>query len=185
MTSVDPHQFLYGLITSYRGCPQVSLRTNNMWPWPSTNFYMDVIMKSMDVYQFLYFVWAYNMRPWTSTCVYIDVKHDNRGRPSVSILTLNYNHGRLPFPGDCKRDHLWLLRFDSYPHCCNVKPVKYPPPPTTVKCYWPFQGGASVVVHFTYLVACWWRVIIYLSVVFFIIVCYVRSIIFVMNHGRT
>ena len=69
------------------GPPPASIWAYNILPRMSTSFikdeqhvtvaqHMDVIMKSVDVYQFLYFVWTYYMRPWTSTCVYIDVKHD-------------------------------------------------------------------------------------------------------------
>ena len=142
MTSVDVHEFLYGLTTwpwtstSYYmdlqpyicGRPPVSIWTYNVRPWTSTSFYMDVQRLSVDVDQLLYgrtilhkwtFIsfsmdvqhdisgrlpvplWTYNVWPWPSTiyymyvqhfisvCPYVpmDVRHDIRGRPPVSTWT--------------------------------------------------------------------------------------------------
>ena len=52
--------------------------------------------------------------------------------------------------------------------------------------YWPFQGGASVVVHFTYWChqTYWWRVIIYSFVVFLLRVFYICNESHLINLGR-
>ena len=114
--AVDVHQLLYGRAILHKwtfisfsmdvqhdisGRRPVYLWTYNVWPWPSTIYYMDVngiyIQRlAVDVHQLLY------GRAILHKCTFIsfsmDVQHDISGRPPQFLYgRTTCGRGRLPF----------------------------------------------------------------------------------------